>query len=367
VRFVGVGKCAVRGGRALEALLGATLADGIALDVSAAEDPDSKIEVHIGTHPLPTDVNEAATKRILEFLSAGSENDLVIMLISGGGSTLLCLPDAPMTCSDEGTLLQSLVARAAPIQDVNMVRKHISRARGGALAEAAYPAEMVSLIISDVPGNNLALIASGPTVRDSSTVADAQAVLEKYGIPASEITFVETPKEEKFFARVTNTLFLSGVDALASMEAEAVRRGYAVSVVDPQYSGEARDLGRAIIKKLRTSAPKTVLLYAGESTVTLDAHAGKGGRNQEMALAVLEDMRDGELVLPFASDGRDNTDHAGAIADETTAVHAREKNISATDYLSAHNSYEFFKTVGDALVTGYTGTNVSDLIIALKQ
>ncbi len=369
VFFIGVGKCAVRGGRALETLLGDALSSGIALDVSAPDQGDiSKIETLIGTHPLPTEANERATRRIMEFLSGRHGDDLVIMLISGGGSTLLCLPDAPMDCVDEGILFEKLTAQGAPIQDINLMRKHLSRARGGALAAAAYPAEVISLIVSDVPGNDIATIASGPTVLDSSTVADAQAVLERHGISSSAgIAFLETPKEEKYFKRVTNILFLSNQDALAGMQEEAARRGYATRIVDTHFTGEARDLGRAIALKLHDSASKVALFYGGESTVTLGVHAGKGGRNQEMALAALPDIRGDELILPFASDGHDNTEHAGAIADETTRAHARERNISPEEYLATHRSHDFFTTVGDALVTGYTGSNVSDLIIALKN
>jgi glycerate-2-kinase len=273
-----------------------------------------------------------------------------------------------MTCEDESGLFNGLTARGAPIQDLNTVRKHISRARGGALAAAAYPAEVVSLIVSDVPGNDLAAIASGPTVLDASTVADAQAVLAKYGITdAANVELMETPKEPKYFERVTNMLFLSNQDALTAMLGEAVQRGYAASIADDRFTGEARELGRTIVEKLHASPGNMALLYAGESTVTLGEHHGEGGRNQELALSVLEHIRNGELILAFASDGRDNTAHAGAIADEITSAHAREKNLSAEEYLDAHRSYDFFTTAGDALMTGYTGSNVSDLIVALKK
>ncbi|MDO8593678.1 MAG: DUF4147 domain-containing protein [bacterium] len=374
VYFVGVGKCAIAAAGAIEKLFGDKLAGGIALDVSASDKDDiMNIETYIGTHPLPSEVNERATERIIEFLSGRTEDDLVIMCISGGGSTLLCLHETPMTCSDEGELFKELTARGAPIQDMNTVRKHISRARGGGLAEASYPAEVVSLIVSDVPGNDLSSIASGPTVLDSSTVADAQAVLARYGMGSANIAFIETPKDEKYFKRVSNILFITNQDALTAMNAKASRLGYSVTVVNDCFTGEARDLGRAIVEKLHASTAKTALLYAGESTVTIAGGlvptkpTGEGGRNQELALATLEYLNSDELIMPFSSDGRDNTDHAGAIADEQTRIHAREKNISAEEYLDAHRSYDFFTTTGDALVTGYTGSNVSDLIIALKK
>ncbi|MDO8566794.1 MAG: glycerate-2-kinase family protein, partial [bacterium] len=180
VYFVGVGKCAIAAARAIGELLGDTLTGGVALDVSAGEQSghtNKKIEVYIGTHPLPSEVNVRATKRIMEFLAGRIESDLVIMVVSGGGSTLLCLPEASMTCLDEGTLFTELTERGASIQEINVVRKHISRARGGALAVAAYPAEVVSLIASDVPDNDIGLIASGPTVLDASTIDDAKTIL----------------------------------------------------------------------------------------------------------------------------------------------------------------------------------------------
>ena len=164
------------------------------------------------------------------------------------------------------------------------------------------------------------------------------------------------------------------------MRGKAEQMGYATTIADGHFTGEARAVAREIAEKLHGAPANTALLYAGESTVTLgDANAGgpsprrsglrssEGGRNQEMALSVLLDVRDNELILPFASDGRDNTDHAGAIADDTTRAHAREKNLSIEGHLNAHSSYDFFKSSGDALITGYTGSNVSDLVIALKK
>lgn len=369
VFFVGVGKCAFTASEAIEKIFGDKLTGGIALGISNAEKYlVTKIEMLTGTHPLPSEANVHATKRIIEFLSCREKDDLVIMFISGGGSTLLCSPEDPMTYADESELFKMLTARGASIQDINIVRKHISRARGGALAVAAYPAEVVSLIISDVPGNDMEYVASGPTSRDFSTIDDAMAILVKYGASdLKNIKFIETQKDGKYFERVTNVLFLSNQNALSAMKDEASRLGYVATIANDQFTGEARDIGRVVVEKLHNAPSKTAFIYAGESTVTLGANAGNGGRNQEMALAALADIREDELVLPFASDGHDNTDHAGAIADETTRAHAREKNLSVEEYARSHDSYDFFKSSGDALVTGYTGSNVSDLVIALKK
>lgn len=369
VFFVGIGKCAFDAAEAIETLLGDTLTAGIALDVASTEGRHlTKIETIVGTHPLPSEANVHATKRIVEFLSGRTENDLVLMLISGGGSTLLCSPVPPMTCIDESTLFSELSAQGASIQDINTVRKHTSQARGGNLAAAAFPAEVMSLIISDVPGNDITSIASGPTVLDTSTIADAKAIFAKYNVlTAKNIAFLETPKEPKYFERVKNILLVTSEDALAAMQDEAVRRGYTTEIPDHCLIGEAREIAHAVTEKLHAAPAKTAFLYAGESTVTIAGSAGAGGRNQEMALAALLDIRDDELVLPLASDGHDNTDHAGAIADSDTQTHARTKNLSIETYLDAHRSYDFFTTTDDALITGYTGSNVSDLIIALKK
>ncbi len=369
VFFVGVGKCAIASAVAVEKVFGERLTGGIAFDVSGrGQEQLQKIEVHVGTHPLPTDENERATERILAFLAATTPEDLVLFVISGGGSTLLCLHAVPMTCLDESDLFRELTSKGAPIQELNTVRKHLSAARGGGLAKAAYPAEVLALIISDVPGNNLEFIASGPTVRDDSTVANAGAVLARYGIPANpQLMFVETPKEEKYFERVSNILFLTSHDALLAMQSEATRLGYAATIADEKLCGEARELAGVVVEKLRSAPPHSALLYAGESTVTLPANPGKGGRNQEFALAALSTVGAGELILPFASDGTDDTDHAGAIADELTRAHAEAKSVSIADALAAHRSYDFFSATGDFIDTGQLESNVSDLLITLKN
>lgn len=366
--FVGVGKCAFQAAHTLSDMLGERLTAGLALGVGTLPQSLPRIEFYSGTHPLPSNTNVEATARLLEFLAHKEEGDLVLMLISGGGSTLLCAPYAPMTCVDESDLFHALTARGASIQELNTVRKHISRARGGGLAVASYPAEVLALVVSDVPGNDLAFISSGPTLRDTSTVDDAHAVLKKYGIPVTlPLTLTETEKEEKYFTRVTTTLLLTNQDALEAMRAAAEERGYTATVVTDRLTGEAREVAHTVLEALHAAAPKTALLYAGETTVTVGSAGGAGGRNQELALATLTDVREDELVLPCASDGHDNTDHAGAVGDALSRAHAEEKGLSVHEYLEEHRSYDFFKETGDALLTGYTGSNVSDVIIALKH
>lgn len=376
IYFVGVGKCAVTAAAAIESLLGERLTAGVALDVSnTGGEALKKTKVLVGTHPLPSETNVQATARVLEFLADKEASDLVIMLVSGGGSTLLCAPQAPMTADDERVLFTALTDAGAPIQDLNTVRKHLSRARGGGLAFAAYPAEVLALVVSDVPGDDIESIASGPSVRDDTTVADSAAVLARYGVaPSPHVALLETPKEAQYFARVHTELFLSGRNALEAMRGQAERLGYVAKVAAAPITGEARELAHKIVSELHAASAPCVLLYAGESTVTLGEHPGKGGRNQELALAALVPRSDSgvglaenELILAFASDGLDDTDHAGAIADALTRTHAEVVGVSAEEALAAHSSYDFFAATGDALQTGYTGSNVSDLIIAIKK
>lgn len=367
VYFVGVGKCAFGAADAIEKLFGEKLAGGIALDVTPAN-TSGRVERLTGTHPLPSETNVAATKKILTFLALRDASDLVLMLISGGGSTLLCAPEGAMTANDESALFHDLTTKGASIQEINTVRKHTSRARGGGLAAVASPATVLALIVSDVPGNDISFISSGPTVCDTTSISDAKAVLTHYGITAPATThFIETPKDPALFAHIHTTLFLTSGAALTAMEKVASTRGYHTEVVETAYAGEAQTLAHAIVERLHTALPNTVHLYAGEATVSIGNARGKGGRNQELALAALAHLRDNELILPIASDGYDNTDHAGAIADTTTRSHALEKGVSSDEALASHASYDFFTTTGDALITGAIESNVSDIIIAIKK
>ncbi|OYV26725.1 MAG: hypothetical protein B7W98_02970, partial [Parcubacteria group bacterium 20-58-5] len=193
-----------------------------------------------------------------------------------------------------------------------------------------------------------------------------EAVLAKYAVSLPEGSLIETPKDDADFARVENVLFLTNRDALDAMKEEARARGYAPRIMTDTMHGEARAVAGEICAALRAAPPSSALLYGGETTVSLGAHAGRGGRNQELALASLARLTDDELVLAFASDGKYATPHAGALADAETRAHARAKNVDADAALSAHASYDFFAATGDALQTGLLESNVSDLVIALK-
>ena len=366
---VGAGKCAIEGAAALEDILEDRLAGGVVIDVSDSTHclPLRKIECFIGTHPYPSEKNEQATRRIVGVLSSLTKDDIVIEIVSGGGSTLLCLPNDAMTCDDEAEAFKELTDAGATITDLDTIRKHISMARGGWLAYAAYPARLVGLIFSDVPGNDISVISSGPTVKDTTTTVDAERIIDTYKLHAfSKEALIETPKEDYYFAYVQNTLLVTNERALARMKYEAEMLGYTARIVTDKYSGEARDMAKEVQDELTKALPGSVLLYGGESTVTLGEHSGKGGRNLEMALAGLSHIGENEIIIPFSTDGHDNTDYAGAVCDILTKEHAKRNRLLTKTYLQEHRSYDFFTNTKDALITGYTGSNVSDIILALK-
>ncbi len=368
VFVVGVGKCALEAGRALEEILGDRLTSGIVVDVHPGK--LNKIRTFTGTHPYPTTENVSATGEIIHLLSPLTEKDFVIFVISGGGSTLLCQPKN-LICQDEKDTLSCLFRSDANIDEINTIRKHISLARGGYLAFYAHLATSVALIFSDVPDGNVEFIASGPTVRDVTTVDDARKVIDKY-LPESALKsavingLIETPKEDEYFKKITNILFLDNMTALEAMSAKAGELGFSAKIRTNALEGEARGTGENIAFDINEAGPKSVILYGGETTVLIKGD-GKGGRNQEIALGALGKVGDGQVVLSLASDGRDNTDFAGALCDVITKEKAVKLGLKPEEFLKNNDSYEFFEKVGDYILTGDTSSNVSDLIIAIKN
>jgi glycerate 2-kinase len=371
LRVVAVGKCATAAAGALAEVLGPRLGGGIVLDVTEAGGPlPAGMRALHGTHPMPSAANVAATQAILRFLEGGRPDDLVLCVVSGGGSTLLCLPPDGGSVEEERLVLQALFRAGATIQEINTVRKHSSLARGGHLARAARPARVVGLVFSDVPGGTLDLVASGPTVRDPSTVADAERVLARYGLPTAgalaHFQLVETPKDPADFAAVRNAILVSNRVALEAMAAAGRREGLAADVRTASLQGEAREVATRVVRELRAAPQGTAHLYGGETTVTVRG-AGRGGRNLELALAALGEVREDELVLTLATDGHDNGDLAGAVADAVTRRAARRAGADPAAFLAANDSYGFFVRVPHALETGPTGANVADLVVALRR
>ncbi|MDI6734447.1 MAG: DUF4147 domain-containing protein [Patescibacteria group bacterium] len=366
ILVVGIGKCSFDAGLALENILVDRIKGGIVLDVRGGN--LKKIRSFIGTHPYPSDKNVEATEEIIKLLSNLKKDDLVIFIISGGGSTLLCAP-TNFEPEEETALVKYLFKAGADIEKINTIRKHISLVRGGNLAKAAYPARIVSVIFSDVPGDNLEFIASGPTVKDTTTLVQAEDLLKRYNVKEGcgfDGQLIETPKESKYFENAKNILLVTNKIALEAMAGKAKNLGLRTKIVTNQIMGEAKDVGRKIISDLEVAGEGAALFYGGETTVTAKG-TGKGGRNQELVLSVLRFVGDNQIMASIASDGHDNTEFSGAICDKITRERMLKLNLDPEKYLEENNSFEFFSRVGDYILTGDTGSNVSDLIIAINE
>ena len=367
--FVAIGKCAAEAAAVAEAALGNRITRGVVVDVKVCPIGLPQLKTFCGTHPLPSDENMNAAEAIVESLKGLTENDLVIFVISGGGSTLLFLPEDRRD-RNEGPVVQALMQAGATIKEMNIVRKHMSLARGGYLAQYAYPARVVSFIFSDVVGDDLSSIASGPTVKDLSTVEDAEKVLAKFDIlhtcNIEKCGLVETPKDDKYFEKTTNILAVSNVFALNAMRKAAESLGFRVEIRSATLEGEAVEVAHMVAESLHAAPPKSVLLWGGETTVTVKG-TGNGGRNITISAAALKYIKDGEEILSLASDGRDHGPFAGAICDMITKRDALRKGVDYETLLAEDNTYPLFETIGSYLMTGDTGSNVSDLIIALKE
>ncbi len=364
VYVIAIGKAAADAGLALEKLLGDRIADGIALDVKKVR--LKRIKSVAGSHPLPSVENMRATGEIMAILKHVDSRDLGIAVVSGGGSALLCWP-FELKRQELVRITETMMKKGASIQEINTVRKHLSEIQGGQFARLAHPATVIGLVFSDVPGDGLEVVASGPTVMDPTTVADAREIIEKYDLmracrlPSCELR--ETPKDPVYFERVTNVLVISNGAALSAMEAEARRRGYAVRVHSRALRGEARAVGAELAG---LPVPGEMVLAAGETTVVVKG-SGRGGRNQEVALGALDGIPDDGLALSCASDGIDNTPAAGAVADAVTRRAAARKRLDPAKALAENDSYAFFKAAGQHIITGVTGANVSDLMLAARS
>lgn len=363
--FVGIGKCAVDAAQAFEELLGDRITDGIVLDVKSGV--FQKLRSYVGTHPFPSPANVTVTTEIADMLKGANHHDLIFTVVSGGGSSLLCLPH-DLECESLREITEALWKGGATIEEVNTVRKHLSDIQGGQFAKLAYPATIVSFIFSDVPGNTIDMIASGPTVMDTTTIADAKAILEKYNVlgvcrvPNCEL--VETPKDAEYFARVMNILLVTNETALHAMADRATALGYAARIMDTKLQGIASTVGRDI-----AAAPmieKSCYLFGGETTVEIRG-TGIGGRNQELALAAAQVIPDHRVLIAAASDGWDNTPAAGAITDAGDRKRACEDMIDLSQYLVNNDAYRFWSLAAGALDTGRTGSNVADLTIVITE
>ncbi|MEG6507854.1 glycerate kinase [Methyloligella sp. 2.7D] len=339
--------------------------------------PTEKIEVIEAGHPVPDAAGREAATRILSMVQGLTEDDLVLCLISGGGSALLALPSEGISLEEKQAINKALLKSGATIGEMNSVRKHLSAIKGGRLAMAAAPAKVVALMISDVPGDEPSIIASGPTVADPSSGTDALAIMEKYGIdiPAGVRAILEdeaneTPKPgDPRLANVDNVMISTPQDALEAAAKVAEKAGYTPMILSNCIEGEARDVALVHAGIARQAAEfgqpakaPCVLISGGETTVTVRGN-GRGGRNAEflLALAVALDGHPGIYALAADTDGIDGTeDNAGAVLTPDSLARAEAAGVNAKAYLADNNGYNFFAAIDDLLVTGPTRTNVND-------
>ena len=384
IYVVGAGKAGAAMARAAERVLGRPIARGLVNVKYGHVAPLRRIELNECGHPVPDQRGVEGAQRIAEIASSAGLDDLVLCLISGGASALLPLPADPVTLDEKQEVTKLLLACGASIHEINAVRKHISRIKGGQLARLAWPARVLSLLLSDVIGDDPDVIGSGPTAPDASTFASARAILEKYGIfhrvPASvrertesgvRSEIPETPKRgERIFTRVRNVVIGSNRLAVDAAAARARQLGFRTLVLSTFVEGETREIARmhaAIAKEIvhagRPLKPPACIITGGETTVTLRGD-GLGGRNQEFALSAAIDIAGlaNVVVLSAGTDGSDGpTDAAGAIADGRTLA----RNPRAPEFLARNDSYRYFESLGDLIVTGPTHTNVMDVRLIL--
>jgi hydroxypyruvate reductase/glycerate 2-kinase len=320
-----------------------------------------KAIVFKGTHPWPSEINLKATEKIIDIFERANEDDLIIVLISGGGSSLLCKPKISLEGMIEIT--EELMKKGCTIEELNVVRKHLSHVKGGKLAKMTK-ASILSLIISDIIGNPVELIASGPTSPDSSSAKEAMKIIEKYGIKNKEA--IEALKKDEKISKLENVKNIIVADnEMACKKAleKAVEKGYYGKIFTNRLKGEARAVGKDLGKFAKIyPRNRAILIFGGETTVKVKGN-GTGGRNQEIVLSAIEEIKDEEIAfISFGTDGIDgNSPAGGAIADGNSYGKAMEKKLIIEEFLEENNSYEFFRILGDVIITGYTGTNVMDI------
>lgn len=396
VVVLGAGKAAARMAGAVEEYLGDRVDAGIIVVKYGHTGPLRRIEQIEASHPLPDAAGMRGAERIRRMANAADEKTMIVCVLSGGASALLVLPETGITLEAKQKTTDLLLKAGASIHEVNAVRKHLSLIKGGRLAQAAYPATVLTLILSDVIGNALDVIASGPTAPDPSTFADAAAVIEKYGLgptlPAEVTARIrrgvegrepETAKSrDACFVKTRNIIVGSLSPALEAACVVAKEHGFSAEIVTAELQGEAREAARllaeaAVLRRERLArGGRACLLYGGETTVRVRGK-GIGGRNQELALAFAAEIEGipGISLLSAGTDGTDGpTDAAGAIVDGGTAKRAREAGLEPLDYLERNDSYSFFRRLDSEtgqkshILTGPTGTNVMDIqIICIEK
>ncbi len=385
---IGAGKASSAMARSIEDLLGKRITKGI-INVKYGHTAKlARIRLVEAGHPIPDKNGEEGSRAILNLAKEAQKDDLVFCLMSGGGSALLPLPAQGLTLKDKQDTIKVLLACGATIHEINAIRKHTSAVKGGQIARAVYPATLISLILSDVVGDNLDVIASGPTVPDLSSFSDCMEIFRRHGIikklPPSVVRHIkagisgkisETSKiGDPAFLRTHNQIIGSNFEAIIAAKQKAEELGYHTLALSSMIEGETKDVAqvhgaivREILKTGNPISPPACILSGGETTVTVTGK-GLGGRNQEFSLAMAIDIvgNDSIVALSAGTDGTDGpTDAAGAVADTYTFKKALSIGLDPKQFLANNDSYHFFEQLGDLFITGPTNTNVMDLRIAL--
>lgn len=388
ISLVGAGKATAPMAAAIEELFGERIQKGMINVKYGFTQELAFTKITEAGHPVPDENGVKGTGKILDFLQSTGEKDLIFSLISGGGSALLPFPVGNITLSDKQEITRELLACGASIDEINAVRKHISSSKGGQMARAAFPATIINLMLSDVVGDKMDVIASGPFVPDSATFKDVWEIFNKYNLkdipPAihehmkvglnGQIS--ETPKEnDKIFNRVFNFIVGSNILALESASATAKTLGYETLILSSMVEGETREVARVhtamakeIVKTCRPIPAPACIITGGETTVTIRGD-GLGGRNQEFCLAACMDLVElppRVVILSGGTDGNDGpTDAAGALVDPFTVTRGKDAGMEAAEFLNRNDAYHFFEKTEDLLMTGPTNTNVMDVRLVL--
>jgi glycerate 2-kinase len=381
---LGAGKAAASLARALEECLGERISSGRIVVKYGHGLPLKRITVEEGGHPLPDAAGLAGTHRLIEDLRDTRSEDRFFFLLTGGASALLVAPADGLSLEDKVETTRSLLGCGATIQEMNTLRKHLSGVKGGRLLERMAPAQAMTLIISDVVGDDLASIGSGPTVPDPTTFADCRDILDRYGLTQKvpykvveriaagvEGRISETPKSgDSVFGQSKHLILASNRNSVDAAVSRAKELGFEPEIFAYDMDGSTHERARAFASRLTELAGRRVALIAGGETTLVVKGSGMGGRNQEFALVAAHELEgeEGSVVLAAGTDGTDGpTDAAGAFADGTTLVRSRDRGFDPSAYLENNDAYNLFDKLGDLLKTGPTGTNVMDLVVGLTE
>ena len=360
IKIIGFGKSSSEAALALEKILGNRITQGIAIGISRTI--CKYTETYTGTHPKPSKTNAEVGEKIYEMIKNSTAEDLIIVLISGGGSALLCYPESE--CTQGRQLYDVFLKCGQTITEINTVRKHLSLLKGGGLAKAAYPATVIGLIFSDAPGDCFQDVASGPTYKDQSTIHEAEMIIHEHNL--GEFDLIETPKDDKYFEKVHNFVLVSNKTAVQAMAQKSKELGMEANIISTELYDEVDE---ALKKIFEAQKENSVILAAGEPKLKVTKKGGRGGRNLFMGLRALKmkTVDENSVLILLASDGMDNSDSAGTVVDKSTLEKVEKLGLDLDDYIDRFDAYTIFQKSDDMIMTGPTGTNVADLFILLNK